>query len=115
MSSGRLKLHVSRSTLARLAHLQPLPELESIQILGVDDWAFRKGINYGTILVDMQRSKPIDLLPTRDGEDLKAWLRGHSDIEIIIRDRASSYSSAIDSAYPKAMQIADRFHLLMNL
>ena len=115
MLSGRLKMHVSRSTLTRLAHLQPLPGLEAIRVLGVDDWAFRKGINYGTILIDMQSSKPIDLLPTRDGEDLKKWLRSHPEIEIVTRDRASSYSSAIDSACPKAMQVADRFHLLMNL
>ena len=54
--------------------------------MGVDDWAFRKGVNYGTILVDMETSKPIDLLPTRDSEDLKAWLRDHPGIEIITRD-----------------------------
>lgn len=113
--SGKLKIQVCRSTLTRLAHLQPLPKLESIRVLGVDDWAFRKGVNYGTILVDMETSKPIDLLPTRDGADLKKWLKDYPDIEIITRDRASSYSSVIDSVCPNAIQVADRFHLLMNL
>jgi len=54
-------------------------------------------------------------LPTRDSEDLKAWLRDHPGIEIITRDRASSYSTAIDSISPNTVQVADRFHLLMNL
>ena len=63
----------------------------------------------------METSKPIDMLPTRDSEDLKAWLRDHPGIEIITRDRASSYSTAIDSICPNTVQVADRFHLLMNL
>ena len=113
--SEKLQIKVSRSTLTRLAHQQPLPDINTLKIVGVDDWAFRKGVNYGTILVDMETSKPIDMLPTRDSEDLKAWLRDHPGIEIITRDRASSYSTAIDSISPNAVQVADRFHLLMNL
>lgn len=90
--SEKLQIKVSRSTLTRFAHQQPLPDINTLKIVGVDDWAFRKGVNYGTILVDMETSKPIDMLPTRDSEDLKAWLRDHPGIEIITRDRASSYS-----------------------
>lgn len=114
LSEG-LQIKVSRSALTRLAHQQPLPNIDTLKIVGVDDWAFRKGVNYGTILVDMEKSKPIDMLPTRDSEDLKAWLRNHPGIEIITRDRASSYSTAIDSICPDTVQVADRFHLLMNL
>lgn len=113
--SEKLQIKVSRSTLTRLAHQQPLPDINTLKVVGVDDWAFRKGVNYGTILVDMETSKPIDLLPTRDSEDLKAWLRDHPGIEIITRDMASSYSTAIDSISPNTVQVADRFHLLMNL
>ncbi|SHE54182.1 Transposase [Mariniphaga anaerophila] len=113
--SEKLQIKVSRSTLTRLAHQQPLPDINTLKVVGVDDWAFRKGVNYGTILVDMETSKPIDMLPTRDSEDLKAWLRDHPGIEIITRDRASSYSTAIDSISPNTVQVADRFHLLMNL
>lgn len=115
MLSEKLLIKVSRSTLNRLAHQQSPPDTDTLKVVGVDDWAFRKGVNYGTILVDMETSKPIDLLPTRDSEDLKAWLRNHPEIEIITRDRASSYSSAIDAICPNTVQVADRFHLLMNL
>ncbi|MCT4644563.1 MAG: ISL3 family transposase [Carboxylicivirga sp.] len=113
--SDKLNVKVSRATITRLAYrLQP-PEPRKLTVVGVDDWAFRKGVNYGTVLVDMETSKPIDLLPTREGEDLEAWLEKNPGIEIITRDRASSYSSAIDSASPGTLQVADRFHLLMNL
>ncbi|WP_372775548.1 ISL3 family transposase [Mangrovibacterium sp.] len=110
-----LQIKVSRSTLTRRAHQQPLPDINTLTVVGVDDWAFRKGVNYGTILVNMETSKPIDMLPTRDSEDLKAWLRDHPGIETITRDRASSYSTAIDSISPNTVQVADRFHLLLNL
>jgi transposase len=110
-----MKMKVSRSTLIRLAHKLTPPKAKDLKVVGIDDWAFRKGVNYGTVLVDMETSKPIDLLPTRESEDLKAWLREYPDIEIVTRDRASSYSSAIDEVCPQAIQVADRFHLLMNL
>ena len=84
-------------------------------VLGVDDWAFRKGVSYGTILIDMETSKPIELLISRESVDLKDWLTKYPDVKIVTRDRASSYSSAINEVCPDAIQIADRFHLLMNL
>jgi transposase len=81
----------------------------------VDDWAYRKGVSYGTVLIDMETSRPIDLLPSRDGKVLKDWLLNNNDVKIVSRDRASSYAAAIIEACPSAIQIADRFHLLMNL
>jgi predicted transcriptional regulator len=84
-------------------------------VLGVDDWAYRKGINYGTILIDMETSRPIDILPSRESKELKEWLLKYPDVEIVTRDRSSSYSSAINEVCPEAVQVADRFHLLMNL
>ena len=83
--------------------------------IGVDDWAYRKGHTYGTIICDGVSHKPIALLDGRDGSALKEWLKNNQHIKIITRDRASSYAKAIVEALPQAMQIADRFHLHQNL
>jgi len=113
--SKQLNLTVSSSTMTRIAHNLPLPDIVQPKVLGVDDWAYRKGVSYGTILIDMETSRPIDLLPSRDGQVLKDWLINYNDVKIVSRDRASSYAAAIIEACPSAIQIADRFHLLMNL
>ncbi|TAJ05455.1 ISL3 family transposase [Marinilabiliaceae bacterium JC017] len=113
--SKKMLIKVSKSTITRIAHSQPLPQIKQPKVLGIDDWAYRKGVSYGTILIDMETSRPIDLLPSREGADLKKWITEYSDVEIVTRDRASSYSSAIDEVCPNAVQVADRFHLLMNL
>lgn len=113
--SSILMLKVSISTITRIAHSQQLPEIKQSNVLGVDDWAYRKGVSYGTILIDMETSRPIELLSSREGKDLKKWLMKYPDVKIVTRDRASSYSSAISEVCPNATQVADRFHLLMNL
>jgi transposase len=113
--SKQLCITVSSSTITRIAHNQQLSEIKQPRVLGVDDWAYRKGVSYGTILIDMETSRPIELLPSRDGKALKNWLLKYNDVEIVTRDRANSYSSAINEVCPHAVQIADRFHLLMNL
>lgn len=113
--SKQLFLPVSTSTITRIAHKQQLPEIRQPVVLGVDDWAFRKGMSYGTVLVDMETSTPIELLPSRDSSDLKLFLKQYPLVKIVTRDRASSYSSAVDEVCPQAIQVADRFHLLVNL
>ena len=113
--SKQLLLPVSTSTVTRIAMKQKLPEVIQPIVLGVDDWAFRKGVNYGTILIDMETSRPIELLASRERSDLKRWLQKYPNVKIVTRDRASSYSSAINEVCPDAIQVADRFHLLMNL
>ncbi len=113
--SKQLFLPVSTSTITRIAHKQQLPEIKQPVVLGIDDWAFRKGISYGTVLVDMETSTPIELLQSRDSGDLKLFLQKYPLVKIVTRDRASSYSSAVDEVCPDAIQVADRFHLLVNL
>lgn len=84
-------------------------------VLGVDDFAFRKGNSYGTILIDLEKRKPVDLLPDREGKTLENWLLAHPGIAIVSRDRSSVYAHAISNACPEAIQVADRWHLLKNL
>ena len=85
------------------------------RVLGIDDWAWRKGRRYGTILCDLERGKVVDLLPDRSAESTAQWLRTHPGTEIVSRDRASLYAEAATKAAPHAVQVADRWHLLHNM
>jgi transposase len=85
------------------------------RFVGIDDWAWRKGQRYGTIVVDLERGDVIDLLPDREATTVKEWLDDHPGIELISRDRSSTYAQAAAESAPKAVQVADRWHLLKNL
>lgn len=84
-------------------------------MLGVDDWALRKGGTYGTILVDLEKHRVVDLLENRTGDTLARWLEAHPGIEIITRDRSTEYARGASEGAPGAKQVADRWHLLLNL
>ena len=97
-----LHMPCSRNTILRSVKQLALPTRATPRVLGVDDWAFRKGKRYGTILVDLEQHQVVDLLEDRTAEQLKSWLKAHSGTEIITRDRASEFTRAIDQAAPKA-------------
>jgi transposase len=105
----------SRNTLLRRVRSLGLPEGPEPKILGIDDWAWRKGHRYGTIIVDLERGCPIDVLEDRAAETVAAWLHSHPDVKIVARDRAEAYAAGIRQGAPEATQVADRFHLLKNL
>ena len=114
--SELLGINISGDTLIRMI-IQRASKIEPVKtdMIGVDDWAYKKGSTYGTIIVDGRTHKPIDLLDGRDGANLKEWLKNNQQVKIVTRDRASAYACAIREVLPDAMQIADRFHLHQNL
>src|SRR5215207_7040622 len=110
-----LGLLVSPATLLNRIRGYPSPDAEVVRVLGVDDFAFKKGDAYGTILVDLKRRRVVDLLPDRSAEPLEEWLKEHPGVEVVARDRSFVYARGIAAGAPEAEQVADRWHLLHGL
>jgi transposase len=115
--AAKLSMPTSPDTLLRRVKQMPPPMAAepARRVIGVDDWAIRKGNNYGTIIIDLERCEVVELLPGRDGVQLKTWLSQHPEVDVLSRDRASAFADAANEAAPQAQQVADRFHLFMNI
>ncbi|WP_288883417.1 ISL3 family transposase [Pedobacter panaciterrae] len=110
-----LSMPISDSTLLRLINKAPLPPLDQLKAVGVDDWAYKKRDRYGSILVNLDTGKIVDLLPDREEKSLENWLKKQPAIEVITRDRYHKYVQGATKGAPNALQVTDRWHLLKNL
>ena len=108
-------LRTSPDTLLRLVQAAPTPNAAAPQVLGVDEWAWRRGHRYGTILVNLEDHRVLDLLPERSVESVAAWLVQYPTITVVCRDRSALYAEGIRRGAPQAVQVVDRFHLVKNL
>src|SRR2546421_4333292 len=113
--ADRSAITTTPSTLLRHLMQLPPPVARAVRVLGVDDWSWRKRHRYGTLLVDLERHKIVELLADRESATLERWLREHPEIKIVSRDRGKDYARAVTRAAPQAQQVVDRFHLVRNL
>ncbi len=113
-TARRLVLPVSRDTLLRVVRRRAPPTDGAPKVIGIDDWAWRKGHRYGTVVCDLEQRRIIDVLPDRETATVQAWLAARPSIKITARDRGGGYGPAGQRGRPVAMQVADRWHLMEN-
>jgi len=112
---NELSISGSRDTILRLTHRHELPTAKEPTVIGLDDWAWKRGQRYGTLICDLQSGLPIDLLPDRSVETVSAWLHAHPHIDIVSRDASKEYAAAILKGAPQATQVMDRWHITKHL
>lgn len=110
----RLLMPVSKDTLLRVVRARAPEAKPASRVIGIDDWAWKRGHRYGSVVCDLERREIVDLLPDREAATVEAWLKDHPDIEIVSRDRGGGYGQAVARAAPEATQVADRWHLMEN-
>jgi len=113
--AGRCQWRPSPDTLLRLVRAAPTPPAPAPQVIGVDEWAWRRGQRYGTILVNLEDHCVLDVLPERSAAAVAAWLTQYPTIAVVCRDRSALYAEGIHQGAPQAVQVVDRFHLVKNL
>jgi transposase len=113
--AARLQLPTSPATVLRLVRTAPVLYPPALQAVGVDEWAWRRGHRYGTILVNLADHRVVDLLPDRSAATVAAWLAEYPTITVVCRDRSPLYADGIRRGAPEAVQVVDRFHLVQNL
>src|SRR5437764_282919 len=113
--ADRSGIATTPSTLLRHLMQLPPPVAKAVRVLGVDDFAWKKRHRYGTLLVDLERHKIVEVLADRESATLEQWLRAHPEVEVLSRDRGKEYTKAATRAAPQAQQVVDRFHLVRNL
>ena len=113
--ADRSGIATTPSTLLRHLMQWPAPLTRAVRVLGVDDFAWKKRFTYGTILVDLERRKIIDVLADRESATVAAWLQEHPEVELVIRDRGKDFTKAATVGAPQAQQVVDRFHIVKNL
>ncbi len=113
--TDRLGIQTTRHTILRRIMALPTEPVGQVSQIGIDDFSFRRGRKFGTIVVDLQTHKMLDVLPDRTADTSAAWMQAHPEIEIVSRDRGGDYAAAARKSAPQAIQIADRFHIFKNL
>jgi transposase len=113
--SNKLGMHMCDATVLWSLFLSPIPEVGQIHVVGVDDWSWRRGKRFGSILVNLETHKIVDLLADREAESVREWLAAHPEVDVVSRDRGGCYIDGATQGAPQAIQVADRWHILSNL
>lgn len=111
----QMGLHVSRMTMLFSLHLLTVQPVEQVKHIGIDDFAWKRGVRYGTVIIDLDTHSILDILPDRETESVRKWLAAHPEIEVVSRDRGGVYAEGAAAGAPQAIQCADRWHLCKNL